>query len=156
MSFFTSVDENVICIARNNSEHDLSSFAPVSFELEGNTWPSVEHYFQAMKFPAGDYQDSIRLAKTAKQAQKMGRTRFKKIRKDWAKVREVIMTRAVYTKCRTHAAIAEQLLVTGEETLVDNNQYDYFWGCGRDRRGNNAYGKVLMNVRAKLREEQKP
>ncbi len=66
------------------------------------------------------------------------------------------MTRAVYTKCRTHPNIARELLATGDETLVDNNQYDYFWGCGRDRRGNNAYGKALMNVRAKLREEQKP
>ncbi len=65
MSFFTSVDENVICIARNNVSHNLSSFVPVSFELEGKSWSSVEHYFQAMKFPVGDYQESIRLAKTA-------------------------------------------------------------------------------------------
>jgi len=154
VSFFTSVDENVICIARNNMDHNLSSFALVSFELEDKVWPSVEHYFQAMKFPVGDYPESIRLAKTAKKAQKLGRNRFKKIRKDWSQVREIIMTRAVYTKCRTHSDIARELLATGEETLVDNNQYDYFWGCGRDRRGNNAYGKVLMNVRAKLREEQ--
>lgn len=28
----------------------LSNFAPVSFELDGIVWPSVEHYFQARKF----------------------------------------------------------------------------------------------------------
>jgi predicted NAD-dependent protein-ADP-ribosyltransferase YbiA (DUF1768 family) len=37
--------------------------------------------------------------------------------------------------------------------LVESSNYDYFWGCGRDRRGENMYGKVLMNVREKLREE---
>ena len=155
MSFFKSVDEDVICIARNNSENGLSSFALFDFELEGKNWPSVEHYFQAMKFSEGEYQESIRAANTAKKAQKLGRTRFKKIRKDWSKIRETIMTRAVYTKCRTYNDLAAQLLATGDGTLVDNSQYDYFWGCGRDRRGNNAYGKVLMNVRDKLREERK-
>lgn len=39
--------------------------------------------------------------------------------------------------------------------LMENSQYDYYWGCGRDRLGHNAYGKVLINVRKKLREEKK-
>ena len=153
VSIFTSIDENVICITRNNTEHSLSSFSLFEFELEGLTWPSVEHYFQAMKFSAGDYQTLIREADTAKKAQKLGRTRFKKVRADWKDVREVIMTRGVYTQCRTHTELAEWLLNTGDQALVDNTQYDYFWGCGRDRRGENAYGKVLMKVRDKLREE---
>ncbi len=154
MSIFTSIDEDVICIARNNSEHDLSSFASFAFELEGLMWPSVEHYFQGMKYPVGEYQELIRKAPTAKKAQKLGRSRFKKIRNDWAQVRETVMTRAVYTTCRTHPHISDALLNTQDKTLVDNTQYDYFWGCGRDRRGENAYGKVLMSVRDKLREEQ--
>ncbi len=153
MSFFESADENAICIARN-SGHNLSSFALNNFELEGKIWPSIEHYFQGMKFPVGEYQEAIRLANTALDARKLGRTRFKKIRTDWTVVRETIMTRAVYTQCKSHPTLATQLLSTQNETLVDNSQYDYFWGCGRDRRGHNAYGKVLMNVRAKLLEEQ--
>jgi ribA/ribD-fused uncharacterized protein len=64
------------------------------------------------------------------------------------------MTRAVYIKCRTHPEIAEALLATGDQVLVESSNYDYFWGCGRDRRGENMYGKVLMNVREKLRDEQ--
>jgi ribA/ribD-fused uncharacterized protein len=64
-----------------------------------------------------------------------------------------MMTRAVYTKCRAHPEVAERLLATGDAKLVENSQYDYFWGCGRDRRGHNTYGKVLMDVRSRLREE---
>ena len=32
--------------------------------------------------------------------------------------------------------------------------YDYFWGSGRDMRGKNNFGKVLMGVRDKLRSER--
>jgi len=46
----------------------------------------------------------------------------------------------------------QALLDTQEEQLVENSQYDYFWGCGRDRRGDNHYGKVLMGIRSKLAE----
>jgi hypothetical protein len=64
------------------------------------------------------------------------------------------MTRAFYLKCRTHPEAAEALLATGERPILETSQYDYFWGCGRDLRGENAYGQVLMAVRQRLREEQ--
>jgi len=64
------------------------------------------------------------------------------------------MTRAVYTRARTHENIADMLLETGDKTIVEKSLYDYFWGCGRDGRGLNKYGQVLMNVRAKLLAER--
>ena len=64
------------------------------------------------------------------------------------------MTRGIYVRCRTHPELAEALLDTGDTKIVENSNFDYFWGCGRDRRGENRYGKVLMNVRARLREER--
>ncbi len=60
---------------------------------------------------------------------------------------------AIHIRARSHPSLGEALIDTGDRLLVENSQYDYFWGCGRDRRGNNAYGKVLMKVRSKLREE---
>ena len=106
-----------------------------------------------MKFNQVDYQEKIRLASDPKAAEKLGNKRFKRKRSDWQEVQTTVMTRAVYTQCRTYREIADNLLATGEEILVENSQFDYFWGCGRDRRGENHYGQVLMNVRAKLREE---
>lgn len=95
-----------------------------------------------------------RSAEHPAKARRLGRSRFRRIRRDWSKVRRVIMTRAVYTKCRTHADVAQRLLETEDVRIVENSQYDYFWGFGRDLRGHNTYGHVLMDVRNKLREER--
>jgi predicted NAD-dependent protein-ADP-ribosyltransferase YbiA (DUF1768 family) len=57
-----------------------------------------------------------------------------------------------FLKCRTHEDAAKALLATGDNRILEASQYDYRWGCGRDGRGNNAYGKILMAVRDKLRE----
>jgi len=151
---FPEQDDDAIYFSRSDANEEFGSFSKHGFELEGKEWPSVEHYFQAMKFEDESFQEKIRQAANPKQARRLGRSRLKKIRKDWKKLKPVYMTRAVYTKCRTYPNIGEALLQTDKQRLVENSQYDYYWGCGRDRRGENQYGKVLMNVRNKLKEEQ--
>jgi ribA/ribD-fused uncharacterized protein len=153
MAVFPKIHDTALFFSRSDPNEALGSFARYSFELEGVEWPSVEHYFQAMKFDNDAYREKIRRVPHPKKARKLGRSRLKKIRSDWSQVKDVVMTRGVYIRCRTYPNLAEQLLATGDRQLVENSQYDYYWGCGRDRRGNNAYGKVLMNVRSKLLEE---
>jgi len=150
---FPEYDETSIFFSRSDALEDFAAWSKHSFQLDDKEWPSVEHYYQAMKFEKEADQEKVRLAESPKLARKLGRSRFRKIRKDWKKIKVVIMTRAVYTKCRTYPEIAQKLLETEDRKLVENSQYDYFWGCGRDRRGGNQYGSVLMNVRAKLKEE---
>jgi ribA/ribD-fused uncharacterized protein len=151
---FPEYDENSRYFSRADVYEIFGTYSKHAFELESKEWPSIEHYYQAMKFSSDDDQEKIRLAQNPQQARKLGRSRFKKIRADWERVKTIYMTRAVYTKCRTYPQIADKLLATGEELLVENSQYDYYWGCGRDRRGSNHYGQVLMNVRKKLDEER--
>ena len=146
-------DADAIYLSRTDATEPLSSFSRFGFFLDDAEWPSVEHYFQAMKFEDPAYREQIRSAQHPKKARKLGRSRFRKPRRDWKKIRRVIMTRAVYIRCRTHPEVAARLLETGERRLVESNAYDYYWGCGRDRRGNNTFGEVLMDVRRKLREE---
>ncbi len=151
---FAETDIDALYFSRSDTEQNLGAWSPHPFVLEEREWPTVEHYFQAMKFEDQSYQEKIRCAETPKQARKLGRTRFRKIRADWQKVKVVYMTRGLYTKCKTYTNVAQELLDSDSKRLVENSLYDYFWGCGRDRRGTNMYGQVLMNVRTKLKEEQ--
>lgn len=141
-------------VSRVNPNDPLSSWSKHPFELDGAEWPSVEHYYQAMKYGDADYRERIRAADHPKEAAKLGKSRRHGHRRDWERVKEVVMTRAVYTQCRTHPEVAEALLATGALSILETSQYDYDWGCGRDLRGRNRYGKVLMAVREKLREER--
>jgi ribA/ribD-fused uncharacterized protein len=151
--FDAADDQHSIYLSRTDVNEPLASFSRHGFTLDGEEWPSVEHYFQAMKFEDPVYRGLIRSASHPRKARRLGRSRLKRIRPDWRTVRRVVMTRGIYIKCRTHPAVAARLLGTGDHRLVESSAYDYFWGCGRDRRGHNYYGRVLMSVRDKLREE---
>ena len=154
MPIFPDLNSDAIFLYRTDIDEPLSCYAKLGFELDGTHWPSIEHYYQAMKFDDPKQREKIRQATHPKAARRLGRTRLKRIRKDWKKIREVVMTRAVYTTCRTHESVADKLLQTGDRKIIERSLYDYFWGCGRDGRGHNTYGKVLMNVRRKLSEER--
>ncbi|MBD0340120.1 MAG: NADAR family protein, partial [Microcoleus sp. Co-bin12] len=129
-----------------------SNFSSHGFELDGEYWPTTEHYFQAQKFPATAHCDQIRHAKTPKDAAKMGRDRTRPLRKDWEEVKDDIMRKAVLRKFETHPEIREILLATGDEEIVENSPIDYYWGCGKDGSGKNMLGQILMEVREILRK----
>lgn len=151
---FNTAPDDARYLSRLEASELLGTVSSHPFQLDDRIWPTVEHYVQAMQFLDEQKQERIRQAETPHLARKLGKTGlFRRPRPDWQKVRQAYMTRGVYTKCRTHAEVAEALLATGDEKLVESDQYDYYWGCGRDRRGDNIYGKVLMQVRDKLKEE---
>lgn len=85
--------ENDLFMSRTDPENPLGTHAPYSFELEGKVWPTVEHYFQGMKFTDDNRQEKVRNADTPGKAGKLGRKRHKSLRRDWKQVRETVMTR---------------------------------------------------------------
>ncbi|MCP8898908.1 NADAR family protein [Gilvimarinus xylanilyticus] len=153
MSLFSAAAENATYFSMENPDDGLSRVSDHPFELEGKRWSTVEHYYLAMRFMNEADRERVRQADTVALARKAAKGWLRKKRGDWKQVKPVVMTRAVYTKMRTYPELGQQLLATGDENLVEDSQFDYYWGCGRDKRGDNRYGKVLMNVRDKLREE---
>jgi ribA/ribD-fused uncharacterized protein len=139
----------------SKSEHygEFSNFSPHGFELDGKYWPTVEHYFQAQKFPGTEHAEKIRLAKTPADAKRKGRSRAHPLRVDWEVEKDDLMRRAVRRKFETHPDLRELLLSTGEEELVENAPGDYYWGCGKTGTGRNMLGQILMEVRTALRQE---
>lgn len=127
----------------------LSNFSPHGFSLDGHWWPTVEHYFQAMKFPdSPEYQKKIRRARTPKEAKSLGRTREHPIRPGWNALRDDVMRRAVSAKFGAHPELAAGLKETQGEELIENAPRDFYWGCGHTGDGKNRLGEILMETRA--------
>ncbi len=133
---------------------EFSNFSPHGIEIDGQWWPTVEHYFQAQKFEDGVYRERIRRAITPKDAAHLGRGRAIPLREDWESVKEDVMRSAVQKKFETHPALRAMLLSTGNEAIVENAPGDFYWGCGADGTGLNRLGQILEAVRATLREEK--
>ncbi len=134
----------------------FSNFSPHGIELQGMNWPTVEHYYQAQKF-VGTADAAlipvIHAVQTPDQAAALGRDRTRKVRPDWAGVKTQVMQIAVLKKFLTHTDIQAILISTGDQLLVENSQTDYYWGCGRDKTGQNHLGKIIMNVRQEIRQQ---
>ncbi|WP_417226944.1 NADAR family protein [Amphritea sp.] len=154
MFFKPKEEKKRLTVNRGDPNNPLASYSKHTFELDGYEWPSVEHYYQAMKFGDAEYAKQIRQAATPTDAVKLGKSRQHDKRKDWDKIKVTVMTRGTYIKCRTYPDIAQTLLDSGDIDIADLSQYDYFWGSGRDMRGHNAYGHMLMDIRNKLAEEE--
>lgn len=131
---------------------EFSNFSRHGFEFDGKYWKTSEHYFQAMKFEGTEYEDKIREARSPKDAANLGRRRDFPLRQDWEAIKDDVMRRAVLKKFQTHQELAELLLATGNEEIVENAPSDFYWGCGADGSGKNMLGKILMEVREKLNE----
>ena len=119
--------------------------------IDGELWPTTEHYFQAQKFAGTQHEGEIRAAASPRVAARMGRSRKRPLRSDWESVKDGLMLKAVREKVRQHADVRAALVGTGEERIVEASKTDGYWGTGEDGKGRNRLGEVLMKVRAALR-----
>jgi ribA/ribD-fused uncharacterized protein len=133
----------------------FSNFARYPIKLKGKMWPTSEHYFQAQKFVGTKHEEAIRLIESPMAAAEMGRNRKKPLRSDWEAVKDDIMREAVFAKFTQHSELREILLSTGEARLVEHTVNDSYWGDGGDCQGKNMLGRILMEVRDKLRAQPK-
>ena len=139
--------------SKSETYREFSNFAPFPIELDGQSWPSTEHYYQAQKFTDAALQEKIRTAKKPVIAKKLAQKHRNKTRADWAEAKDAVMERAVRCKFEQHASLRELLLSTGDEDLAEAAPSDYYWGVGADGTGQNRLGLLLMRIRSELRGE---
>ena len=135
----------------------FSNFSLHPIQLEGTVWSTVEHYYQAQKFVGTENEGliiTIQNAETPMEAATIGRDRTLKLRCDWEQVKTQVMWQGVLTKFLTHTDIQKILLDTGDELIVEDSPIDYYWGCGREKTGQNHLGKILMKVRQEIRQQR--
>lgn len=140
--------EKIYFYSKSKEYFEFSNFSNHPIEINGKVYPTNEHYFQSMKFIDEDYAEQIRLAPTPAIAKKMGLSREHKIRNNWDGKRVDIMGVAIEAKFSQHPELEVMLLETGRKELIEDSPTDYFWGCGKDRTGQNKLGLLLMIERA--------
>ncbi|MFB7470471.1 NADAR family protein [Kitasatospora sp. NPDC056184] len=131
----------------------FSNFSDHGFDLDGVRWPTSEHYFQAQKFRGTRHAELVRRARTPLRAAELGRDASRPLRRDWERVKDDVMRRAVTAKFRAHADIRAILLSTGDEEIVEDTTTDHYWGRGRTGNGRNMLGRILVRTRHQLRAE---
>ena len=146
----------------DHGEHRaFSNDAEYPIEIEGSTYPTVEHYYQAMKareFGDSESEKRILEARTPKAAKAIGRKVTNFMKESWDEKRREIMLRAVKAKFVQHPELQKQLLDTGKRPIGKADPRNTFWGIGTGVasekstnptkwRGQNQLGKMLMSFR---------
>lgn len=142
----------------------LSNFFPCKIEHQGISYPSVEHYYVALKvttlqfidgryYTAPDFRELIAKISDLSDVKKLGRKI--KIRSDWDQKKLSFMEWGIREKFKD-PKLAQMLLETGDLELIEGNKWhDIYWGvcncpkCGGN--GENHLGKTLMKIRSELK-----
>jgi len=128
----------------------FSNFAPYPIILDGKSWPTSEHYFQAAKLLDEKDRESVRKCRDPRHAARIGRDRKRKLRRDWESAKIEIMRKAVWAKFTQHEDLRDLLISTCDAKLIEHTENDSFWGDGGDGKGKNMLGRILMDTREKL------
>lgn len=125
----------------------LSNFAAVRIDFDGESYPSVEHAYQAAKTLDYSRRRRIRDAASAGEAKKLGR--IVPLRPDWDRIKLDYMEDFLRQKF-AQEPFRTQLLRTGDAELIEGNYWgDTFWGVYRGE-GENHLGRLLMMIRTEL------
>jgi len=128
----------------------LSNFWRCPICFEGQTYPSVEHAFQAAKTYDLREREIIKKARTPGEAKRLGRKVH--LRPFWEeRVRVRIMRELLSIKFQD-PVYAKMLKATDNAELIEGNIWgDTYWGVCNGK-GENHLGKLLMEIRSRLLE----
>ncbi|OFZ37926.1 MAG: hypothetical protein A2504_13485 [Bdellovibrionales bacterium RIFOXYD12_FULL_39_22] len=131
---------------------EFSNFALFPITVNGISWPSSEHYYQAQKFLDPDLQEKVRAAGSPYLAAQIGRDPNLPIREDWNGVKNEVMLVALHAKFGQYEVLRALLLSTKKCTIYEHTKNDCYWADCGDRSGKNILGKQLMQIRQEISE----
>jgi ribA/ribD-fused uncharacterized protein len=132
----------------------MSNLYPAPIEFEGRTFPTSEHAYQFGKPAKPAVAEWIISAPKPHLVAAAAHALLSfDIRSDWAEIKVPRMREVLKVKFKQHPELAKQLLATGSVKLVEESMTDTFWGIGRNGKGKNMLGVLLMEVREWIRKE---
>lgn len=128
----------------------LSNFYNSPFYVYDILFPTVEHYFQAMK--SADMSGLRKIAEMETPAMTKKAGKVVKLRKDWEQIKDQVMTYGIFKKFEI-PELRQKLLETGDVQLIEGNNWgDTYWGmCLKTKQGKNKLGEILMQERQRIR-----
>jgi|WetSurSiteA1Bulk_404760.scaffolds.fasta_scaffold29054_2 N-glycosidase YbiA len=136
----------------------LSNFYPVEMTINGITYPTAEHVYQAHKSKDLDIRKHVAKLERPGMAKSFGRTID--LREDWEEIKIPLMREILTIKFNNkRPELRNMLLNTLPYKLVEGNYWhDNFWGyCNCDKcayipheNKMNHLGRLLMEIRDNL------
>ena len=129
----------------------FSNFLPYEQPLifEGIAYKTPEHFYQAMKTTDPGLREEIAIAKTPREAKKIGQ--LVPLREHWEDMKMDIMRQAQIHRYKIGSKMLKKLLESKGELVEWNTWCDNEWGqCLCDKckgKGQNKLGKILMEIR---------
>jgi hypothetical protein len=130
---------------------DLNNFYLSPFQHAGLSYLTVEHFYQAHKYPKGSPTfEAVRTAPTPNQAKRL--TRVNAYDKDWWEgAKDGVMAQAISLKYEQCPELLERLLCSWDCVIVEDSLQDPYWG-GRLPGSKNRLGQTLMDERERRRK----
>lgn len=127
----------------------LSNFAPVEIEYDGVVYPSVEHFYVAMKTDKQYVREKISTFPYPAQAKKYGQKMD--IVDNWEDIKMTVMEYGLSVKF-SQDPYKTLLIETGEQYIQEGNWWgDIYWGVDLNtNEGENNLGKLIMKIRQDL------
>jgi len=132
-------------------KNPFSNFYRCPVRIGSFIYPTNEHWYQSEK--CKDWYDKldIIMADTPKEAKKLGR--YFEMREDWDERKLVCMYKGLKAKFTQHRDLKKMLLDTEDAQLIEDSPFDNYWGRGKNYKGQNKMGKLLMKLREELHNE---
>lgn len=127
----------------------LSNFYEAPVTWDGITYRNNEAAFQSAKLEDKMAREQFATLDPSS-AKRLGRRVL--LRSDWEQIKYNIMQEICMAKFTQNEDLREKLVATGDKYLEEGNTWgDKIWGTVNGQ-GQNMLGKILMGVRAKLRD----
>lgn len=138
-------------------EHDyyiFSNFSAFAIEWKGHLCMTSEHAYHTEKFEDENLKEMIRKTRSAHDALLLSKEHRELYRKDWDEVKLGIMKEVLHAKVTQHPYVKKKLLDSGSRLLVEDSWRDDFWGWGPNKDGANHLGKIWMEVREEVQQQE--
>ena len=145
---------SIITSERRNQLYGLSVYSEHQVTVAHKRWPSLAHFYNAMKFEGTRLEDRIRAISSPEEVPYVAYQYRDGVVKGWAEKRDRIMMQGLRAKFDQHPELAE-LLAGTSRSLVFHSEEDSYYGDGGDGSGQNRLGTLLEELRSEFQTSKR-